>query len=239
MKRILVVGGHSGIGAAFVDYMIGVSKEGKHRSTMMITPPQEVLDITDELSISDYLSSEGPFTHIVSTAGVNNLKWAEELTLDDYVRDFSVNAFGFGLLVGAHMRIFDPEEADRTDGYLHSALAVVSDAMRNPMRGSTVYCSSKAALAAIIRNLAREYAGHTRVNGVAPAIVADTPMSDKIDAEVPDFRGWSRDAAAKYERTMLPMGRRVTKAEVADVMYHTLFGPAYQTGTIVDITGGK
>jgi NAD(P)-dependent dehydrogenase (short-subunit alcohol dehydrogenase family) len=119
------------------------------------------------------------------------------------------------------------------------AIAVVSDAMRNPMRGSLAYCASKAALAAIIKNLAREWAPDTFVAGVAPAVVADTPMSDYIDSTVPDFRGWTPEQAKAYEQTMLPLKRRVTKNEVAEVMANLLFGPEYLTGTIIDITGGK
>ena len=225
-KDILVVGGRSGIGAKVVEVL-----EIDARDLYVTAPDPMDLDITNELQIQDYLEAEGPFSHIVYTPGVARLKWAKDLRMDDYVEDFKVNAFGFGLLLAEHRR--------NHPDYNFSAVAIVSDAMYNPMRGSTTYCASKAALAGIIRNLAREWAPHCRVNGVAPAIVADTPMTNYIDATVPGFRGWDPEKAAAYEASLLPMGRRITKVEVAQVVRDVLFGPAYQTGTIVDITGGK
>lgn len=235
--RVLVIGARSagdsvgndgpfsGIGGEIARRM----DEGLGNPQQVFTPSVEALDVVD--GGEWYLSENGPFTHIVYAAGVNLLKWAKDMTLTDYRNTFEVNAYGFGLVLGTHKRLFPDDH--------FSAVAIVSDAMRNPMRGSTAYCASKAALAAIIKNLAREWAPDCRINGVAPAIVSDTPMTEYIDATVPGFRGWDPEKAAAYEASMLPMGRRVTKAEVAEVVTNVLFGPAYLTGSIIDITGGK
>lgn len=190
------------------------------------------LDVRQESSIRNYLRDNGPFEYIVYTPGVNHLNYVEDQTSTYMINDYMVNVLGFTSLMGIHSKMYGKEA-------MKSAVAIVSDAARNPMRGSLSYCSSKAALGMAIKVIAREWAGVTRVNGVAPAIVDDTPMTEYIDEAVPLFRGWDPVAAREYEKTMLPMKRRVTKDEVAEVIDHTLFGPAYQTGSIVDITGGK
>lgn len=226
--KYLVVGGNSGIGEAIAARLWNISEPFAQGP---FVPKQEELDVRDEDQALEYIRGHGPFTHIVYTVGKARLAWSEDLSLADYVEDFTVNAFGFGILLGLHRTYFPNSN--------FSAVALVSDAMRNPMRGSTTYCASKAALAAIIKNLAREWAPHCRVNGIAPAIVADTPMTEFIDDAVPGFRGWDPEKAAAYEKSLLPMGRRVTKYEVAQLTTDVLFGPDYLTGSIIDITGGK
>jgi NAD(P)-dependent dehydrogenase (short-subunit alcohol dehydrogenase family) len=107
------------------------------------------------------------------------------------------------------------------------------------MRGSLMYNSSKAALAFSIRNMARELAPNTVVVGVAPCIIEDTPMTEYIDETVPVFRGWTPEKAREYERSNIPLGRRLTKDEVAQTMLFALNGPEALTGSILNITGGR
>jgi len=235
VSRILVIGGTSGIGKAVVEQLR--MRDGHWDIVVpQVTRSEELpvyeLDVRDEESIQHFIAEYGPFDYIVYTPGLNRLDWVEDLSAKTLAEDMAVNAHGFALVLGAHARIW----GKRT---LASAVAITSDAARNPMRGSLSYCSSKAALEMIIRVAAREWMPHTRVNGVAPAVVEDTPMSDYIDDAVPSFRGWTKDQAAAYEKTQLPMGRRVLKEEVAEVVESVLFGPQYQTGSIVHISGGK
>lgn len=230
-KNILMVGGNTGIGEACYKRLEFLKVAGYLGDEVDIDRPGIVdLDITSQESIEEFMLRAPYYTHVIYTAGVPRLDWAENLTLEDYVADYMVNVFGFGVLLG---------EMRKNSDVPFSAVAMVSDAYRNPMRGSATYCSSKAALAALIKNLAREWAPTHRVNGIAPAVVADTPISDYIDATVPDFRGWPAQKAAAYEASLLPMGRRITKDEVAITTLDVLFGPDYLTGSIIEITGGK
>lgn len=233
MSRILVVGGNSGIGAAVVARLdngehdiVVPDVSGDGRSLVF------ELDVRSEMSIENFFNEHGWFDCIVYTAGVNNPVWMEDILLHQMIEDFTVNAFGFALVLGAHARMFGKER-------LVSAVAITSDAARNAMRGSTSYCGSKAAIEHMVRTIAREWMPHTRVNGVAPASVEGTPMSDRIDSKICEMRGWTLEEAHAYEMKNLMMGRRVRPDEIAEVVEHTLFGPAYQTGSIVHITGGK
>lgn len=233
--KILVVGGNSGIGEATVRRL---TRRYPYAEIIVPNVMEEhgravyELDVRSEPSIEKYLKEHGPFQYIVYTPGVNNPVFVEDLTSEQMHDDFAVNAFGFALLLGAHSRMFGRHE-------LVSSVAITSDASRNPMRGSTSYCGSKAALEHIIRTIAREWMPDSRVNGVAPAAVEGTPMSDRIDALVPALRGWTPEQAKSYEMTQLPMKRRVETDELAHVIENTLFGPDYQTGSIVHVTGGK
>lgn len=223
-QRILIIGGNSGIGAHLKD-----SLSKGHRK---YSPFPSVLDVRSEESILKYFSiCPGPFDQIVYCAGVNRLQWIKDFTYQEMVDIFSVNLFGFLALVAEHEKRWPEAEGSIT--------AIVSDSYRIPMRGSLLYGTSKTALAGAIKNMARELAPRWRVNGVAPGQVEDTPMTEYIDETVPTFRGWSPEFARKYADSGVPMGRRITKQEVSQVCMNTMFGPQSQTGSIIEITGGK
>lgn len=237
MTRVLIVGGTSGIGEAVVH-------ELKHDATLsemeLVVPAVYKgdeghlvfeLDVQYTKNIEHYIQENGPFTHIVYTAGVNKLVPGEMLDNGKFAEAFAVNTFGFATLVGYHQARFP--------GALRSAVAVSSDAARTPMRNSAIYCSSKAALNQIVRVLAREWVKDgVRINAVAPASVDGTPMARSVDNAVQGLRGWTEEEARAYELQKLPAGRRANVQEVAQVIVTTLFGPEYQTGSIIDITGG-
>lgn len=234
MKKGLIIGGWSGIGNTIFDTVNRhQSDEGARLfgDVDWTVPSPNRLNIAKEPDILDFVSDNGPYEYIVYSAGWNKLDWVKDLSSNELCEAFHVNVFGFVMLLGA-LELKYPETN-------FSAVSIVSDAAKNPMRGSLAYCASKAAMAMAIKCMAREWAGKHRVNGVAPAVVADTPMSKYIDATVPGFRGWTPKQAAEYEKSMLPLGRRVTREEVAGVVANILVGPEYMTGSIVDITGGK
>jgi NAD(P)-dependent dehydrogenase (short-subunit alcohol dehydrogenase family) len=189
------------------------------------------MDVTDAHEVHEVIWKYGPYDEIVYCSAVNELKWLKDIYKRHLEEAFAVNYFGWVNLIATHERMF-PQRLKR-------AVALVSDAATTPMRGSLLYNSSKAALAFSIRNMARELAPNTVVVGVSPTVIDDTPMTDYIDEEVPKFRGWTPQHAHFYEKASIPMGRRVTKDEVAATMLFALTGPESLTGSIIDITGGK
>lgn len=163
-------------------------------------------------------------------AGVNRLGPIGELDYNVVDHHFDVNVMGFIGLLNA----VQASELKRAN-----IVAVVSDASRTAMRTSIAYCASKAALAHAVRCGARELAPKHRVNGVSPSVIAGTPMTAYVDMEVQRLRGWTHKEALEYEGSLVPMRTRVTKQEVTEVITTTLDGPWFQTGSIIDITGGK
>lgn len=228
MRKGLVIGGNSGIGEQFVKDVV---KDDRFRETMWYSPDTNEMDVRNRSSIAMYVREYGPFDFLVYCAGVNTLQWIGHLhqaVVDD---TFAVNVEGFIWLLNEHEKLF-PDSSG-------SAVAISSDASRIAMRTSISYCASKAALNMAVRVAARELAPRWQINAVAPGIIDDTPMTEYIDQNVPYIRGWTPEQARRYEQSMIPVGRRGTKAEIAHVMRDLLQSPGYLTGTIVEISGGK
>lgn len=226
----LLIGADSGIGRAigYKVIQVGANPDCWH------TPGKGTLDIRSPLLIRDYIHKFGPYDRIVYSAGVNNLAWVSDLAMDSLnvlIETFMVNTFGFIDLMAIHEREFP--------GRSGSAVVITSDAAERPMRGSTAYCASKAATNAAMRCMARELAPRWRINAVAPGMTDGTRMTDKLDADIPAFRGWTPEKAREYEQSQIPAGRRATVYEVADLAVSVLNGPEYMTGSIVTINGGR
>lgn len=237
MKYGLIIGGTSSAGVGQACHKHLERDVRFYNDTTWHVPNPVSLDVaSDDVTFKyfrDATYTEGfkGYDYILYSAGVNQLRYAEEEDLWNLKDTFAVNVFGFITVLGVHRKLFPGKE--------FSAVAIVSDAMRTPMRGSVAYCSSKAALAMAVRTLAREFAPACRVNGVAPGVVEGTTMSKYIDETVPGFRGWSKDQAREYEQSGQPYKRRVRTEEVAEVVANTLYGPDYMSGSIVEITGAK
>jgi 3-oxoacyl-[acyl-carrier protein] reductase len=106
---------------------------------------------------------------------------------------------------------------------------VASTASYYPSRGLVAYNASKAALIALTRVLALEWAGEgIRVVGVAPG---------KIDTDlVRPILAWSK----RRDLTLNPQGRIGTVREVADLVAFLVSDQAgYLTGVTVPIDGGE
>lgn len=205
-----------------------------NRSKIIAVPTEEEVNFSNPIEIHDFFHSTTTiYDRIVYSAGVNEPGMLGSFAYSNVSKTFAVNVSGFINMLNALKMVecFEPVR--------RSIVAVVSDAATVPMRGSIAYCSSKAALAMAIRCAAREMAPWWRVNGVAPGIVADTPMTDRLDEAIPAMRGWTPDEARSYEESLIPMRRRCTKAEVAQLILSVLDGPEYLTGAIIPITGGK
>jgi NAD(P)-dependent dehydrogenase (short-subunit alcohol dehydrogenase family) len=168
---------------------------------------------------------------VVFSVGINRLEWIHNADYVDFNEVMQVNVWSFINLVKT-MDIMGSKPCN--------IVAVTSDAAWRPMRTSVAYCASKAALEMAIRVASREYA-HLgwRINGVAPGKVADTPMTNYVDARVLELRGWTVEAAEQYEVASTPLGRKVTTDEVAAVIEQVLLGPDAQTGEIIAVNGGR
>jgi pteridine reductase len=95
-------------------------------------------------------------------------------------------------------------------------------------REFSAYAMSKAALAEMVRTLARELAPKVRVNGVAPGVIA-----------WPDS-GYESDSAAQesYLRSV-PMARAGTPEEGAECARWLALDATYVTGEILRVDGGR
>ena len=105
-----------------------------------------------------------------------------------------------------------------------------------PGPGHVAYCTSKAALAALTKNLARDHAGDgIRVNAVCPNEV-NTPMLRSGFAR----RGIDPDNAIAELGKTVPLGHVAEPEEIADVIAFLASQDArYVCGATVEVSGAK
>lgn len=139
--------------------------------------------------------------------------------------------------------VFNPymfvNELVRMDAAPMRCVFVVSQTYRIPQRTTSLYCASKAALAHMVKVMARELAPKGWViNGLAPGKIVDTKMAEMTDSQVLKLRGWKKKDADKYALSMIPAGRFTNTKEVCEAIEWLFNAPEYINGTIVDMTGG-
>lgn len=225
---VLVIGGHSGIGK-------GIAELLRNMGVTTFVPSSMDLDVVDDQNEIETAIDDEKITHLVYSAGINELCWIKDVENPhegnhaNFLSLLDVNVVGFARVLSVLTRQHP----------LRSAVAISSDAASRPMRGSLMYCASKAALDMAVRCAARELAPTVRVNAISPGMTDGTLMQEYIDKTVPEFRGWTSVKARMYENSQNPMGRRATVEEIAHVTVDVLFGPEYLTGSIVTVNGGR
>jgi 3-oxoacyl-[acyl-carrier protein] reductase len=172
------------------------------------TAPGELVTATEQ--------ALGPIDLLVSNAGLGQRRTLEELTTAEFDQTLAVNLRAPFLLA---QRIL-PQMRARGFGrsLFVSSVAGFTGGIVGPHYGS-----SKAGLHGLIHFLAAQFAADgITVNGLAPALIADTAMLPGDPAEL-----------AKR----VPLGRLGRPAEVADLALATLRN-AYLTNQVLSIDGG-
>ena len=102
---------------------------------------------------------------------------------------------------------------------------------QRPLRGYSVYCMAKAALAMATRSLALELAPDVRVNAIAPGAIlwAEDPATKAGDGD--------QRKAAMLART--PLARTGTPEEIAEAVRWLLRDATYCTGQVLRLDGGR
>ena len=172
------------------------------------TAPGELVTATEQ--------ALGPVELLISNAGLGQRRTLEELTTAEFDQTLAVNLRTPFLLA---QRVL-PEMRDRGFGrsLFVSSVAGFTGGIVGPHYGS-----SKAGLHGLIHFLAAQFAADgITVNGLAPALIADTAMLPGDPAEL-----------AKR----VPVGRLGRPAEVADLAL-AILGNAYVTNQVISIDGG-
>jgi NAD(P)-dependent dehydrogenase (short-subunit alcohol dehydrogenase family) len=158
----------------------------------------------------------GPLFALVNNAAIfEPLNW-ENSTLDDWNRHLAINLTTPFLLSQAFARALPPTESGRIINLLDWR------AMR-PGADHLPYTVSKSALAALTQSLAIALAPRIVVNGLA--LGAILPPSD--------------GNVASCILVQVPAGRWATLEEVGQALVFLLDGPAYVTGEIIHVDGGR
>lgn len=221
MRRAIVTGGMSGLGAACADRL---GTEGVEVVRLDVAHgADEVVDVTDEQAVQDALAHIGPVDILVNSAGVvgpNAPLW--EVSTPDWERTFAVNVTGAFRMCHAVV----PGMVERGWGRI---VNIASMAGKDGNPGLSAYSASKAAVIAMTKSLGKELATTgVLVNAVAPAVF-ETPMNATTAPDV-------------LERliSLIPMQRLGRAEELAAlVAWLTSDECSFSTGAVYDISGGR
>lgn len=221
MRRAIVTGGMSGLGAACAERLAADGIEVVRLD--VAAGADEVVDVTDDQAVKVALDRVGPVDILVNSAGVvgpNAPLW--EVSTADWERTFAVNVTGAFRLCHALV----PGMVQRGWGRIIN-IASIAGKDGNPRLSA--YSASKAAVIAMTKSLGKELATTgVLVNAVAPAVF-ETPMNATTAPEV-------------LERlvSLIPMQRLGRAEELAAlVAWLTSEECSFSTGAVYDISGGR
>ena len=221
MRRAVVTGGMSGLGAACAERL---GKEGLEVVRLDVAPGAELgVDVTDDRAVRDALGSLGPVDVLVNSAGVvgpNAPLW--EVSTADWERTFAINVTGAFRMCHAVV----PGMVERGWGRIVN-LASIAGKDGNPRLSA--YSASKAAVIAMTKSLGKELATTgVLVNAVAPAVF-ETPMNATTAPEVLD------------RLVSLIPKQRLGRAEELAALVAWLASDecSFSTGAVYDISGGR
>ena len=211
----LVTGGSRGIGAAIAEYLTDANWQ-------VLVPTRSELDLSNSDSIDEFLADAPKVFGLVLNAGINEP--AEIADIDDatWQRTLDTNTASAFRLV----RALAPQMAETGGGRI---VAVSSAYAARARMGRAAYGASKAALEALVRSTAVEFASSgVLANAIAPGFV---------DTELTRANNDATAISALLER--VPVGRLAKPAEVASAVSF-LLSPSntYITGQTIAVDGG-
>jgi NAD(P)-dependent dehydrogenase (short-subunit alcohol dehydrogenase family) len=230
-KRVVVLGGSSGIGLAVAQQavargaraIIASSNTGRVEqavATLDAKAEGHTLDLSNERDIQDFFQKIGDFDHLIFTAG-DTLHLNELVTMDLTIARRAFELRYWAAL--AAVKYGSPRI--RKDG---SIVLTTGVAGRRPHKGWTVAASICGTIEALTRALAIELAP-IRVNAVSPGVVR-TNLWESMSV---------KDRDQLYERVgkSLPVGR-VGEADDLAQAYLFLMQEGFSTGQIIVVDGG-
>ncbi len=187
------------------------------------------LHLGDATEVEDWANRiAGDFSRLdvlVHNASVYGASPVESLTGERALHDFRVNALGPLILSS---RLAPLLTRSRLPG--GGAIVAMLDmhVLGRPRRGFSSYAMSKAALAEMVRSLARELAPKVRVNGIAPGIVEWPEQGDESGHE-----------GQRAYLARVPLARAGTAQDAAKAVRWLALEATYVTGEIVRVDGGR
>ena len=214
-KTALVTGASRGIGKSIKEVL---TTDG----IKIVSPSRNELDLSSSESIDKFLSQMSEdIDIIINNAGILKVGKHNELSSDDFHEILQVNVVApFRIISG-----FVEKMKIRNFGRIVNISSVWGQKSKE---GRTLYSSSKAALDALTRSLAIEFASYNiLINSVAPGYI-ETDMLKQCNTE----------DELNIIRHTIPMKRFGKKIEIAElVKFLTSENNSYITGQIFTIDG--
>lgn len=233
-KRIVIIGGTSGIGLAVAEaaaregavVTVASSRQATVDTALARLPrgtAGQAVDVKDEGQLAGFFGRVGPFVHLVFTAG----DWGgmgggplEQLDLARAAGIFAVRFWGALAAVKQAQKFLEPGgSVTLTDGMI----------AHRPRKGSSVSTGMAGAVEHLTRALAVELAP-VRVNAVCPGAIR-TEVWNSIPEE-------QRDERFRRMTDRLPIRRIGEPGEVAEAYLYLMRG-GYTTGQVLYVDGGQ
>lgn len=224
--QVVVTGGSRGIGAAIAVALDEAGYEVVSVSRSGAAPAGRGLrcDLTDEAALRRaFAAIDGPVAGLVNNAGVHATERSAELTREGYENVMTLNATAVAL---ASREAYPHLRATR--GTIVN-IGSFFDKMGVP--DNLAYCASKAAVGAITRCLAVEWAKDgIRVINVAPGYI-ETDLNREY---------LSRDEVRRWLGGRIPAGGPGAPRDVATLVVSLMTGDIpFLTGETIYIDGGQ
>ena len=239
VKRAVVTGAASGIGQAVALRLLregaNVVAADRNEAGLASVVETGATPFVGDLALAtdrDRLVEVGAGVDLlVNAAGIIRLKPILEFTVQDIRDIYAINVEATWDLVSRIGRTMPRGGAIVNLSSSSAKLATTTEA--------AVYASSKAAVLSITRSFAYAFAaGGVRVNAICPGII-DTPMQERVLADVAAERGLSVEALSEARNRMVPLGRSASADECAAAIWFLLSDEAaYMTGQAINFTGG-
>lgn len=212
-----MTGGSRGIGAAVI-------AELKRLDVEVIAPTRGDVDLSDLVQVDTFAKemSRESLDILILNAGENIPMDLDQLSTDHWCRTMDVNLNSAFILV----RELGPRMVEKRRGWITAISSCYSVRAR---AGRAPYSASKAALNALTRSAALEFAkGSVLVNAVAPGFVLTDLTRQNND-----------DDGIRRLEEQIPLGRLAEPSEIADLVAY-LSGPTntYITGQVFAVDGG-